>query len=177
MICSKFANEQGWTYFKNCILVRHYSCRHLENKICHSTARRLARCFLPAFLCAHIFIKRETSGYEADNRQFREYLAPRFGSPNVRKWGIRGFGIRNTALGIRNPTNDWNPESQFHWQRLESSTCNPESTAQGIQNPRPSWIWKCPFSHIVYRSLSLIAAFTGELKLFWDIYIKNNKIK
>ena len=29
------------------------------------SARRLARCFLPAFLCAHIFIKRETSGYEA----------------------------------------------------------------------------------------------------------------
>ena len=28
--------------------------------------RRLACCLLPAFLCAHIFIKRETSGYEAD---------------------------------------------------------------------------------------------------------------
>ena len=26
---------------------------------------RLARCLLPAFLCAHIFIERETSGYEA----------------------------------------------------------------------------------------------------------------
>ena len=26
--------------------------------------------FLPAFLCAHIFIERETSGYEADNDQF-----------------------------------------------------------------------------------------------------------
>ena len=30
------------------------------------SARRLARSLLPAFLCAHIFIKRETSGYEAD---------------------------------------------------------------------------------------------------------------
>ena len=29
------------------------------------SARRLARCLLPAFLCAHIFMKRETSGYEA----------------------------------------------------------------------------------------------------------------
>ena len=28
--------------------------------------RRLPRCLLPAFLCAHILIKRETSGYEAD---------------------------------------------------------------------------------------------------------------
>ena len=25
---------------------------------------RLARCLLPAFLCVHIFIERETSGYE-----------------------------------------------------------------------------------------------------------------
>ena len=30
------------------------------------SARRLARCLLPAFLCAHIFIKRETPRYEAD---------------------------------------------------------------------------------------------------------------
>ena len=44
--------------------------------------------------------------------------------PHVRESGIRktllvesgilGFGIRNTALGIRNSTNDWNPESKFH---------------------------------------------------------------
>ena len=27
--------------------------------------------------------------------------------------GILGFGIRNLALGIRNPTKDWNPESEF----------------------------------------------------------------
>ena len=40
--------------------------------------------------------------------------------------GILGFGIRNTA---RNLTNDWNPESKFHWQRLKSSTLDPESTA------------------------------------------------
>ena len=41
---------------------------------------------------------------------------------------FRGFGIRNAAQGIRNPTNDWNPELNFHWQRLESSTWNPKST-------------------------------------------------
>ena len=28
--------------------------------------------------------------------------------------GILGFGIRNSAQGIWNPTDDWNPESQFH---------------------------------------------------------------
>ena len=27
---------------------------------------------------------------------------------------ILGFGIRNTAHGFRNQTNDWNPESKFH---------------------------------------------------------------
>ena len=27
--------------------------------------------------------------------------------------GILGFGIRNPALGIRNPTKDWNPESDL----------------------------------------------------------------
>ena len=29
-----------------------------------------ARCLLPAFLCAHIFIERETSGYEADETPY-----------------------------------------------------------------------------------------------------------
>ena len=28
--------------------------------------------------------------------------------------GILGFGIWNTAQGIRNPTNDWNSESKVH---------------------------------------------------------------
>ena len=44
--------------------------------------------------------------------------------------GILGFGIRNTTQEVRNPTNDWNPESKFYWQILESSTWN----------PRLSWI-------------------------------------
>ena len=38
-------------------------------------------------------------------------------------------GIWTTGQGIRNPTKDWNPESKFHWQRLEESTWNRESTA------------------------------------------------
>ena len=28
--------------------------------------------------------------------------------------GILGLGIRNIAVGIRNPTDHWNPESKFH---------------------------------------------------------------
>ena len=56
MICSKFANEQGWTYFKDCILARHYSCRHLKNKICQ-TSRPLSPSRLP--LRAHFHQKRD----------------------------------------------------------------------------------------------------------------------
>ena len=47
--------------------------------------------------------------------------------------GIQNPGIQNTALGIRNPTNDWHPESKFHWQTLGGSTWNPEYTA---------WMWQ-----------------------------------
>ena len=43
--------------------------------------------------------------------------------------GILGFAIWNTAQGIRNPTEDCNPESMFHWQRIRNPRC-------GIQNPR-----------------------------------------
>ena len=40
------------------------------------------------------------------------------------------FEIRNTTQGIRNPpTNDWNPESKFHRQKMESSTWNTKSKA------------------------------------------------
>ena len=44
--------------------------------------------------------------------------------------GILSFGIQNTAQRIdRNPTKGWKPNSKFHWQKLESSTWNPESMA------------------------------------------------
>ena len=43
--------------------------------------------------------------------------------PETGESKILDVGIRNLAQGIRNPTNDWNPESKFHWQRIR----NPES--------------------------------------------------
>ena len=47
------------------------------------------------------------------------------------------------GFGIRNPTNEYNPESKFHWQ-LESGIPYLESgirnLGRGIQNPRLSWI-------------------------------------
>ena len=71
--------------------------------------------------------------------------------------GILGFGIRCTAQGIRNSTNDWNPESKFHSQEIRNpllgisgilETRLVESgilgfgirnTAQGILNPTNDW--------------------------------------
>ena len=53
--------------------------------------------------------------------------------------GILGFGIRNTAQGVRNPTNDWNPEFKFpdkNWNPVPGMR-NPQ---REIQNPRLSWI-------------------------------------
>ena len=50
----------------------------------------------------------------------------------VRDSGIQeniACGIRNTAQGIWNPTKEWNTESKFYWQRLQSSNWNPESMA------------------------------------------------
>ena len=45
-------NEHGWTYSKNCIFVLHYSCHHLENKICQNVVS-----FPPSF--ARTFSSRE----------------------------------------------------------------------------------------------------------------------
>ena len=42
-----------------------------------------------------------------------------------------GFGIRNTAQRIRNSLSDWNPESTFHWQRLESAIHGVEFSIYG----------------------------------------------
>ena len=44
------------------------------------------------------------------------------------EFGILGFPMRNTSQTLKNSesTNDWNPESKCYWQRLESSSWNPE---------------------------------------------------
>ena len=54
-------------------------------------------------------------------------LAKETGFPEIS--GIRGSRIRNTAQGIRNPTNDRNRESKFHRQRTRIRCLK-------IRNPR-----------------------------------------
>ena len=56
--------------------------------------------------------------------------------------GILDFVIRKTAQGIRDPTDDWNPESKFHWQRLESGKL---STEVHVPTPR-SAVWPVPYA-------------------------------
>ena len=41
-------------------------------------------------------------------------LIPEFGKMLLVESGILGYGIRNSAQGIRNPAKDWDPESKFH---------------------------------------------------------------
>ena len=52
---------------------------------------------------------------------------------------ILGFGIRNTAQGVRNPTNDWNqnPSSTDKYGNPVPGIRNPQ---RGFQNPRLPWI-------------------------------------
>ena len=64
--------------------------------------------------------------------------------------GIQGFGIWNMALGIRNPTNDWNPGSKFHWPRIRNPVPGVRNPWCGIQNPRLAWI---PFHGAKLRSV------------------------
>ena len=60
------------------------------------------------------------------------HISPQVGESD--KFLLVESGIPNTAQGIRNPTNDWNPETKFHRKRLESSTWNQESTAWNAES-------------------------------------------
>ena len=46
---------------------------------------------------------------------------------------------RVTSHGIRNPTNVWNPESKFHWQRIRNPVPGIRNPRRGVQSPRLYW--------------------------------------
>ena len=56
------------------------------------------------------------------------------------EYGIVGFGIQNSAQGIRTPLNDWNtyPESRFHWYRIRNPVPAIRNPQREIQNARLS---------------------------------------
>ena len=65
-------------------------------------------------------------------------------SPYVRVWNLKSWvlesGFRNTVQGLRNPINDWNPESKFYRQRNRNPVPGVRNARREIQNPRLSWI-------------------------------------
>ena len=67
---------------------------------------------LAVFMCFLIgfFLKLQQF---ALRKEIPEIFASRIWNP-----GILSGEIWNSAQGIQNPTNDWNPESKFHWQTI-----------------------------------------------------------
>ena len=82
-----------------------------------------------------------------------------------------GFGIRNTAQGIRYPTNDWNPESKFYWQILESSYL--ESGIHGVE----SRIQDSPGFHYMGRNKRLNKIFLWTLGILSLNYSRPPKFR
>ena len=54
--------------------------------------------------------------------------------------GILGFGIRNPSQGIiRDPANDWNPESPAPLTRIRNTPPGIQNLQRGMEHPRLSW--------------------------------------
>ena len=56
---------------------------------------------------------------------------------NLESWALE-YGILFKESW--NPTNNWNPEFMFHWQRIRNLVPGIRNAWRGIQNPRHSWI-------------------------------------
>ena len=117
-----------------------------QGPICASTAGD--RGSVPVTLCSYMYWYPST-GFLIKAVFFKWQVVPCNGIriPESVKFllvesGILGYGIWNTSKGIRDPTKDWNPESKFHWQRLESRTWNPKSTPW---NPESKTALACPY--------------------------------
>ena len=83
--------------------------------ICHEKIRKQQQyCHTKHWNGGHIVVLNNETGAMLAYQDFR----PMLGIPESEKFllvesKILGFGIRNTAQGIRNPTIDWNPESSW----------------------------------------------------------------
>ena len=65
---------------------------------------------------------------------FKEIWIPESGKSLPLESGILSYGIWNTAQRIRNPTNDWSPESKSSGKEFENHLL------ESLQNSRLSWI-------------------------------------
>ena len=66
------------------------------------------------FFCSHLHFVALQTIYHLNSAPCKGIRNPESGKFLLVESGILGFGIRNTAQGIRNPTNVWNPEFKFH---------------------------------------------------------------
>ena len=59
--------------------------------------------------------------------------------------GVQNPGLWNLEYGSRNldPTNNCNPDSKFHWQRIHNPVPGIQNTRHIIRNPGMSWIPIC----------------------------------
>ena len=59
--------------------------------------------------------------------------------------GVQNPGLWNLEYGSRNldPTNNCNPDSKFHWQRIQNPVPGIQNTRRIIRNPGMSWIPIC----------------------------------
>ena len=55
--------------------------------------------------------------------------------------GILGYGIRYTAQGMLNATDDWNPESKDQLTNYWNPVPGIQNPQRGVQTPRLSWIF------------------------------------
>ena len=72
------------------------------------------------------------------------------------------------ACGIRNPTENWNSESKFHWQRIRNPVPGIRNPRRGIENPRLSSIPLCGANLSMTRPQELKRRGTRETSsYFW----------
>ena len=124
----------GWMFLKRKKILKKYVKRHLapENLIYMFTASLLPLAIPYVLELNKCNNRNRTFSPSVREFWFRNpgnfcFWNPELGKILLVECGILEFGIQNTAPGIWNPTNEWNPESKFHWQRLESTVWNPES--------------------------------------------------
>ena len=112
-----FAYKTDWCFWRSCCRPRHWI---LKSRIIISSHRNLW--FAP---CKGIRIPESGKFFLWNPENFSCGIRQIF----LVESEILRFGIRNTDQGMRNPPNDWTPESLPLTKNPESSAWNSESTA------------------------------------------------
>ena len=61
----------------------------------------------------------------------------------IQNVGNVSCGVQNPRLWNLDPTNNCNPDSRFHWQRIQNPVPGIQNTRRIIRNPGMSWIPIC----------------------------------